>query len=86
MYLQSVRSPGWRGPMGARYKLSYRSHTDDQNVFSQEQMEESCYLQDSFCVDSDDLEEFGMLYDRLSENKRQKIVCSGVSWITFLTY
>lgn len=60
MYLQSVRSPGWGvKAQGTRYKLSHRSHADNDDVFSQEPEDESGYLQDSFCVDSDQPEKSG---------------------------
>ena len=60
MYLQSVRSPGFGGARGAKFKLSYQSDPED-DVFSQERSDESHYLSDSFCVGSDELDEPGVL-------------------------
>ena len=60
MYLQSVRSPGFGGALGAKFKRSYQSDPED-DVFSQERSDESRYLSDSFCIGSDELDEPGLL-------------------------
>ena len=59
MYLQSVRSPGFGGARGAKFKLSYQSDPEN-DVFSQERSDESRYLSDSFCIGSDEFDEPGL--------------------------
>ena len=62
MYLQSVRSPGWVDKArGARYKLSDRSPADNEDVLSHGSTDESSYVQDSFCVNSDQHDDSGVV-------------------------